>query len=355
MLANYRTTVAVIWGRYCRTRGAEQYRRRGRIFGSVRVQIGAGKRGELKLSCGVECEIPRHSHWLDHSTRSRRATMAKHGTFAPCAAVHARKPAESNWPSLVILQTAAAALLISATMCTRPAVEPAAGEGVGHRGDGDVVPTAVAQLAPRLIARDAAAFRRGAAFGYPGAAVGRLKRAAIRLEQPLIGAEIVLRHARDREALFSKRRRTESRERMRRFRTAATARSMLSTTKPVTPSSTTSRTDPRGQAITGVPLAIASIITSPNGSGQSIGKSRARASPRNLPFRAPRSRRRTRPGGRRAAAGFYVEIVGILIDLRRDLQRQRRPCARSRSPGPAASPGRSGRGRRDSRLAFAEA
>ena len=33
--------------------------------------------------------------------------------------------------------------------------------------------------------------------------------------------------------------------------------------KPVTPSSMTSRTDPRGHAMTGVPQAIASIITSP--------------------------------------------------------------------------------------------
>ena len=35
---------------------------------------------------------------------------------------------------------------------------------------------------------------------------------------------------------------------------------------PVTPSSTTSRTEPRRYAMTGVPQAIASIITSPNGS-----------------------------------------------------------------------------------------
>jgi hypothetical protein len=35
--------------------------------------------------------------------------------------------------------------------------------------------------------------------------------------------------------------------------------------KPVTPSSITSGTDPRGHAMTGVPHAIASIITRPNG------------------------------------------------------------------------------------------
>ena len=43
-------------------------------------------------------------------------------------------------------------------------------------------------------------------------------------------------------------------------------------------------TEPRRNATTGVPHAIASIITRPNGSGQSMGKSRPRASPRSLPF-----------------------------------------------------------------------
>jgi trehalose-6-phosphate synthase len=42
-----------------------------------------------------------------------------------------------------------------------------------------------------------------------------------------------------------------------------------------------SGTDPRLNAITGVPHAIASIITSPNGSGQSIGNSRPRQPLRN--------------------------------------------------------------------------
>ena len=50
-----------------------------------------------------------------------------------------------------------------------------------------------------------------------------------------------------------------------------------STTNPVRSSATTSGTDPSGYAITGVPHAIASVITSPNGSGQRIGMRRPRA------------------------------------------------------------------------------
>ena len=57
--------------------------------------------------------------------------------------------------------------------------------------------------------------------------------------------------------------------------TACTASSMLSTTKPVTPSSITSGTEPLRQAMTGVPQAMASIMTRPNGSAQSMGNSRA--------------------------------------------------------------------------------
>ena len=45
----------------------------------------------------------------------------------------------------------------------------------------------------------------------------------------------------------------------------------------VTPSRTTSGTEPSGKAITGVPHASDSTITRPNGSGQRIGMSSARA------------------------------------------------------------------------------
>ena len=62
---------------------------------------------------------------------------------------------------------------------------------------------------------------------------------------------------------------------------AAIASGMEPTMNPVRPSSTTSGTEPPRNAITGVPHAKASIITRPNGSGQSIGNSSAVASPRN--------------------------------------------------------------------------
>ena len=65
---------------------------------------------------------------------------------------------------------------------------------------------------------------------------------------------------------------------------AATASSSVSTTNPDTPSRITSGTEPQRNATTGVPHAIASIITRPNGSGQSIGNSSAAAPPRNAFF-----------------------------------------------------------------------
>jgi len=61
------------------------------------------------------------------------------------------------------------------------------------------------------------------------------------------------------------------------FATAATASSMVSQTKPVTPWSMTSGTEPRRKAITGVPHAMDSAMTIPNGSGQSIGNTSAAA------------------------------------------------------------------------------
>ncbi len=53
---------------------------------------------------------------------------------------------------------------------------------------------------------------------------------------------------------------------------------------PVSPGSTTSGTEPRLNAITGVPHAIASIMTRPNGSGQSIGISSPTAPDRKSGF-----------------------------------------------------------------------
>lgn len=54
--------------------------------------------------------------------------------------------------------------------------------------------------------------------------------------------------------------------------------------KPVSPWRSTSGTEPWLKAITGVPQASASIMTSPNGSGQSMGNSKARAFPSNSFF-----------------------------------------------------------------------
>ena len=67
---------------------------------------------------------------------------------------------------------------------------------------------------------------------------------------------------------------------------AATASSMVATRKPVAPSSMISGVEPQAKATTGVPQAMASIITRPNGSGQSMGKSRASAPPRKADFRS---------------------------------------------------------------------
>src|SRR5712672_816823 len=53
---------------------------------------------------------------------------------------------------------------------------------------------------------------------------------------------------------------------------------------PVFPFSMISETDPQRHAVTGVPQAMASISTRPNGSGQSIGNRRALAFPRKADF-----------------------------------------------------------------------
>ncbi len=65
---------------------------------------------------------------------------------------------------------------------------------------------------------------------------------------------------------------------------ASTISSSVSHSNPVTPSRSTSGTEPRGRAITGVPQARASIMTNPKGSGQSIGNSNAMALPSRICF-----------------------------------------------------------------------
>src|ERR1017187_6417586 len=66
--------------------------------------------------------------------------------------------------------------------------------------------------------------------------------------------------------------------------TASTICSTVEHRYPVFPWVTTSGTAPSGRAITGVPYAIASVITSPKGSGQSMGNSMARARPTTSTF-----------------------------------------------------------------------
>ena len=96
-----------------------------------------------------------------------------------------------------------------------------------------------------------------------------------------------------------------------------------STMKPVTPSSMTSGTEPRLNAMTGVPHAMASIITSPNGSGQSIGTSSAIAPLRNSGFVLVGDLADVfdiRAVDQRLDLLLEIVLVG-LVDLGRDLQR----------------------------------
>src|SRR6185369_2603581 len=79
------------------------------------------------------------------------------------------------------------------------------------------------------------------------------------------------------EKRCSNRLRTARRSNERTWASCLIASSSVSTIWPVTPLSTISGTDPQRKASTGVPQAMASIITMPNGSGQSTGNRRARA------------------------------------------------------------------------------
>ena len=77
---------------------------------------------------------------------------------------------------------------------------------------------------------------------------------------------------------------------------------------PLTPCSITSGTAPQRVAITGVPHAIDSIITRPNGSSHSIGKSVAVAPNREQIRRAVQNELD------RQLAGFSIDVVDLLID-----------------------------------------
>ena len=127
--------------------------------------------------------------------------------------------------------------------------------------------------------------------------------------------------------------------------TASTASLIERTMKPVTPSSMISAIAPLSQAMTGVPQAIASITTSPNGSGQSIGKQkRRRVAEKRLLLRLAD-----------LADIFDVDAVDQRLDRRRGNRRGRpRPtfaAILSLQPGRrrAISMARSGRLSRDRR------
>ena len=103
---------------------------------------------------------------------------------------------------------------------------------------------------------------------------------AVPCQQGFVGLDIISRHASDREAMLERLAGRPHRLSVPTRRAAVTASSIVSTMKPLTPSAITSGTEPLRKAITGVPADIASIITRPKGSGQSIGNSSARACPR---------------------------------------------------------------------------
>ena len=102
----------------------------------------------------------------------------------------------------------------------------------------------------------------------------------------------------------------------------------------MTPGSITSGVEPQRQATTGVPQAIASIITRPKGSGQSIGNSSASAPPRNADFCAVADladELDQRIVQQRL--DLFVEIGGVgRVDLGGDLQRHAQPLGDGDGP-----------------------
>jgi len=103
------------------------------------------------------------------------------------------------------------------------------------------------------------------------------------IHETAVNGQIFGSHAARCEALLE-RARTRCRGSVASWLTAPVALVSSSTMNPVSPCSTISSTEPRLNAITGVPHAIASIITKPNGSGQSIVTRRAIAPLRNSDF-----------------------------------------------------------------------
>ena len=106
--------------------------------------------------------------------------------------------------------------------------------------------------------------------------------------------------------------------------TASAAPISSSTMKPVTPSSTISGTAPRLNAITGQPQAMASIMTMPKGSGQSMGTSKAMAPLRKFCFCASSiSPMNSTPGCGEKGRDILAEVIFVgAIDFCGDFQRQ---------------------------------
>ena len=220
-------------------------------------------------------------------------------------------------------------------------------EGVGHH-------EGVALLEREQARRACADHRVGAGLRHQPAsssAAGRL-RAILRVAvEPPVQPKVVARHHLGREPPLEAGAGPGAGPACPAGRPPPPPRPCSSTMKPLTPCSTTSGTEPQRQAITGVPQAMASIITRPNGSGQSIGNRSASALPRNSDFSAsPISPTILDQRIGEQWLDLLVEVGPVdRVDLGRDLQRAC-PCgARSRSPGRGASPARFGQEKRDSR------
>ena len=103
-------------------------------------------------------------------------------------------------------------------------------------------------------------------------------------------------------------------------------------------------------AITGVPQAIASIMTRPNGSGQSIGNSNAVASPSKALFSLSSISPMNSISGSLSNGSISFVIVAIdLVDLGGDDQRKTGPACNFDRARRAPFPGRCGQQKRDSR------
>ena len=113
----------------------------------------------------------------------------------------------------------------------------------------------------------------------------------------------------------------------------------MSTIQPVSPSAITSGTDPRGVAITGVPHAIASVMTRPKGSSQSIGNSTACACASSEAFSSwPISPSTSEPSGRIGRIRPSHSSISVGWEISRRPVRRAVSTARSQPFSGAARP-----------------